>query len=404
MEEVAAMNAVKLSDVYDSVTLEETVPNFVAEQIGNFVYNYRTKDQGETDLNPTAGKQFQIGVDQVIVTTDNVMELQDLAMQQYFLSIDNLEKALDIVAYQGFDPVKFYPYFAEFCGKLQMKCSRVGLMILSAFVMRGTNVRKMQGKSTDEFRTLVKSWVSAGLKQKSNDAKAVTVGRVAALYPQFTCYVNTFAMVNGLKEDPVEKATLPIHLRFTGAPSIMPDAVWSQYEEDYYSYMKEFTKIISRDRVTGKTLDDTEISRRSLTVKAIAIAQRKKTGYHYKMIDKYFNFLLYRGVVGPGFKLAMVRTIGLDSGSPLVEDQLEPVESKVPQNRANRPRVEETTAPLSSSSVTNAPDVEPPATSATQLVESGAAKVGALPTIASVFGLPKKTGSPNDPTLAIPRL
>lgn len=122
------------------------------------------------------------------------------------------------------------------------------------------------------------------------------------------------------------------------------------------------------------------------------------------MIDKYFNFLLYRGVVGPGFKLAMVRTIGLDSGSPIVEGLSGPVDSKAPQNRANRPQMDETTVLSSSSSVTNAPVAESPVASPTPPAESSVAKVGALPSIASVFGLPKKTGGPNDSPLNIPRL
>lgn len=326
-EERAAINAVKVDDVYSIVTLSSHVPEFIDAKKQKLVDEFTTDEAGNINLNPTPGNLFKMGANNVLVNEVNMMEIQDIAMQEYFLAIENLEEALSIVAYQGFDPVKFYPHFARFCNKLNMSCARVGLMILSAFVMRGTNVKKMQGKSTDEFRALVKSWVDAGLKQKSNDAKAITVGRVAALYPQFTCFVNTFAIVNELKEDTVGITNLPVHLRFTGAPSILSDDLWAAYESDYYSYMRDFTRVISKDPKTGKAIDEDELNRRVATVKAIAVAQRKKNGYHYKMMGSYRDFLTYRSVVDRNFKLVMVKTIGFDSiaieAQPYLQDEPE---------------------------------------------------------------------------------
>jgi len=61
--------------------------------------------------------------------------------------------------------------------------------------------------------------------------------------------------------------------------------------------MREFTKIITKDKKTGKVLDDAEIDRRMNTVAAIAAAQRKAGSYHMDRQPKYQLFLNNKMVV-----------------------------------------------------------------------------------------------------------
>lgn len=282
------------------------IPAYLKSDVSAIIAAFPDNTGADPTIAPTVGKPFMFGGSKIMITQENVMNVQQALLDMYFLGVENLDKALLMTAYQGFDPVLFYPAFAAFCGKLGVGPSKVALMIISAFVMRGTNINKMKGKSTAEFKALLTTWTGAGLVQASTDAKAITVGRVAALYPQYTCWVNCYALQHGIKAELVPGTSLPVFMRFTGAPSIVPDAIWNTYRDQYMNYMKEFTKIITKDAKTGKALEDSEIDRRMNTVIAIAAAQRKAGSFHVQKQEKYALFLQNKMVINLewGFILA----------------------------------------------------------------------------------------------------
>lgn len=292
----------------------DALPDYLVKDIKAMQDHAETDSKVEPSSVPTEDKPFKFFGKVIMVTNVNYLAVTQIVLDAYFLRIENLTDILKKFAFQSFDPKEFMPHFLEFAKRVGQKPALVAMSIIAAFVMRGTNVVKMGVKSTPWFKAMLSSWTTNGLRQASDSADVVTVGRVAALYPQYTCYVNAFALQNKLKDDFFPSTTLPLHYRFTGAPSIMSDEAWERNKEAYYGYMRSFTILISKDRRNNKVLSDEELEKRMNTVKSIADSQRKNQ-HHRTMRSAYLNFLVSKKVCNSseGFCLEAI------SGAPLVE-------------------------------------------------------------------------------------
>jgi len=228
------------------------------------------------------------------------MMLQEKNVETFFQDGQEIESHLRVAAFQGFDAAKFYPFFISFAVALGFSGERIGLLalqIISAFIMRGTNIEKMKGKSTEEFKLMINRWISAGLVMKSTDPNAITIGRVVALFPQYTSLVLYHAHSSGLKDEivPEGKTTLPVWLRFSGAPSLLTKNQWEALKATYREYLYEFTRIITRR--AGVELPAAEVDSLVNKSMSIAEAQRKEDGFHMKRQAKYLAFLVNQDVI-----------------------------------------------------------------------------------------------------------
>jgi hypothetical protein len=145
--------------------------------------------------------------------------------------------------YQGFDARQCFENLkgkAKNSGKNQEDFRKDMVMLISVYLMRGTNIENIKKKMNSEgMRKLNGLIATYGIMRRPNKGDDITIHRLASIFPLIAFSI----LSKGIAMPSVTIDSLPVFLSFPQAPALLLSN--STYKRDWILWYETFSKVIN---------------------------------------------------------------------------------------------------------------------------------------------------------------
>jgi len=239
----------------------------------------------------------------------------DVFIQESIILLDKGEfdwKFWKNIEYAGLDPEKIFDSLKEAAltsGRSPIQFMKDIATILTFYVRRGTNIsgasKRTEEKAMKKIKALKKIY-EIGDRLGPENKSSVTVGRIAAVFPEFVAahfWIGTARMV--VPHSVEDYPNLPRTFAFPGSPALMTAAEWERMKGDYLKYMVAFSRVVnSKDKKFSEKTDETIMKDQetfAMAAQSSSFNERKRTSKR-AAFNKYAVALLNTYVKESGKK------------------------------------------------------------------------------------------------------
>jgi len=219
---------------------------------------------GDVDLTLARGAKKEVALFKAITATDIETFLNGLNKvldMNSDSSVKIIEEAINLFAYDGFDPEVVYKHFIIM--KAELKCKMVELkndllLLLTVGHMKGningSNIRGLNSGARFAFKKLVERWA---LALKVDDKKYdITLPRIILAFPREVTYIAKRHTKN--YAGPFHSSQLPWYIKTSVFPSLVPAGISTHL---YFLvaatlYSCDQTLALRKDKTTAMTAED----------------------------------------------------------------------------------------------------------------------------------------------------